>query len=109
MNKYIADRETLNTFQPYRWSSGASAPAHFHPLMLLLHSQLRQQHPVYACSAQLLLFWFIQLIQPSLLQACSQGKQPSFRMNSNQRILRIIKIMRILKIIRILKDAKVVE
>ena len=42
-------------------------------------------------------------------QACSRGKQPSFRMNSNQRILRVIKIMRILKIIRILKDAKVVE
>jgi hypothetical protein len=44
-----------------------------------------------------------------LPQSCLEQQSPARQLNSQARILRIVKILRILKIVRILKAVKVVE
>ncbi len=43
------------------------------------------------------------------VQSCLEQQAPARQLNSQARILRIVKILRILKIVRILKAVKVVE
>jgi hypothetical protein len=55
------------------------------------------------------IFWVQVADSSHLFQACLKNAPAALNLNSNKRILRVVKVLRILKIIRLLRAVQVVE